>query len=418
MKKRVVITGLATINPIAHNITDFWQAIMRADNGIGLITRFDTSDYRCRIGAELKNFYPYDNKYDPYLTEKDARRNDPFTHYALATLCELIPTSGINLEKINLERMGVIYGSGIGGLTTIEEEHTVLMQKGARRISPLLIPKLIADMAAGMISIKTGAKGPNYGVTSACATSSHAIGDAFRIILYGDADIMICGGAEATILPLALGGFSSAQALSSRNNDPEHASRPFDLERDGFVMGEGAGSIILEELEHAKARGAKIYAELVGYGATADAFHQTAPAPDGNGAIRSMSLAVKDAGIQLEQIQYINAHGTSTTLNDQTETMAIKKVFGKHAYNLAISSTKSMIGHLLGASGAVELIATIGCINLGMAHPTRNYLVPDPELDLDYVPNKPKKMDIEYALSNSFGFGGHNATLVIKKYLS
>ncbi len=411
MTKRVVVTGMGVVTPIGIGLETFWDSLKNGRSGVGRLTFFDTTDYTCKIDAEVKGFEP-----EKYIDKKTIRRMDRFTQFALAAADMAVRDAGLDTAHVDPDRVGVIVGSGIGGLSTIEEEHLVLRTRGARRVSPFLIPRLISNIAPGEIAIRWGYTGPNYAVSSACATSNHTIGDSLRMLRYGDADVIVAGGTEAAITPLGFAGFCSARTLSLRNDAPEKASRPFDKDRDGFVMGEGAGIVILETIEHAQKRGAKIYAELCGYGATDDAYHITAPNPEGTAAIGAMRRAMKDAGITLDQVQYINAHGTSTVLNDKTETKAIKAVFGEHAKKLAISSTKSMTGHLLGAAGVVELIATILCIQNKLAHPTINYETPDPECDLDYIPNKARPMTIDTALSNSLGFGGHNAVLVVKRY--
>ena len=410
-KRRVVVTGLGVLTPIGLNVQEFWQNLLTGKSGAAPITYFDTSAYETHFACELKGFEPTD-----YIDRKAARRMDPFAQYATIASDMAIEDAGISAVQIDPDRIGVVFGSGIGGMTTYDTQLRNLIDGGPRRISPFFIPMLIPDIAAGNISIKHGFKGPNYATVSACATASHAIGDAFRIVQYGDADIMVSGGSEAPLTPMGLGGFNSMRALSTRNDEPEKASRPFDVMRDGFVMGEGAGAIVLEELEHAVRRGAKIYGEVIGLGLTADAHHMTAPPEGGEGAVRSMRRALKDAGISPEEVDYINAHGTSTQLNDISETIAIKTVFGNHAKKLAVSSIKSMTGHLLGAAGAVEAIASV----LSCAHdtipPTINLEQPDPACDLDYTPNTPARRTVHYALSNTFGFGGHNATLLFKKY--
>jgi len=411
LKRRVVITGLGAITPIGIGVNDYWEALKKGVNGVDRITRFDTTDFPTQIAAEVKNFDPHD-----YIDKKEAKRMDRFTHYAIAASKLAIDDSNIDLENIDRNRFGVTIGSGVGGIETLEQEYEKLRQKGPKRVSPFFIPMMISNIGAGHVSMAFGAKGPNLTTVSACASSTNAIGDAFKIIERGDADIMICGGAEASITPLSIAGFCSMKAMSTRNEDPKGASRPFDKERDGFVMGEGSGILILEELNHALKRGAKIYCEIVGYGMSADAYHITAPAPEGEGAARAMKNAIIDAGINPKDINYINAHGTSTPYNDKFETIAIKNVFGKHSYNLAVNSTKSMTGHLLGAAGSIEAIACIMSIRENYIHPTINLTNPDPELDLDFVPNFGKKKEVNYALSNSLGFGGHNASLVFKKY--
>ncbi len=410
-KRRVVVTGLGALTPIGLNVDDFWKSLMNGTSGAAPITYFDTALYDTRFGCELKGFKATD-----FLDRKTAQRMDPFSQYAAIASHMAVSDAGLSTKDVDPDRIGVVYGSGIGGMTTYDTQFTNYMQGGPRRISPFFIPMLIPDIAAGNISIRYGFKGPNYATVSACATASHAIGDAFRIIQYGDADAMVCGGSEAPITPMGLGGFNNLKALSGRNDAPEHASRPFDAQRDGFVMGEGAGALILEELEFAVKRGAKIYAEIVGLGFTGDAHHITAPPEGGEGAVRSMRRAVKDSGISPDQVDYINAHGTSTQLNDTSETQAIKTVFGDHAYKMHISSTKSMTGHLLGAAGAVEAIAAILACRTDTIPPTINYEFPDPSCDLNYTPNTPSKGIVRYALSNTFGFGGHNATLMFKKY--
>lgn len=412
MKKRIVITGFGVISPLGFTKEEFWDNLLHGRSGVSRITRFDTSNFACKIAGEVKNFNP-----ENYIKDKkQIRRMDRFTQFALAAAQEAVADSKINFDKKNSHRVGVIIGTGIGGLSTLEEQHRLLLEKGPSRISPFLIPMFITDIASGEIAIHYQLTGPNYAVSSACASSAHALGDSLRLLRYGDADAMITGGTEAGTTPLGLAGFSNMRALSLRNDEPEKASRPFDKERDGFVMAEGAGILILETLEHASARGAKIYAELAGYGATDDAYHITAPEPNATSATRAMQIAIEDAGISPEEIDYINAHGTSTQLNDKIETLAIKKVFGKKAYQIPISSTKSMTGHLLGASGAVELIATILSMEKDYIHPTINLENPDPECDLDYVPNQARKKEINCALSNSLGFGGHNAVLIVKRY--
>lgn len=412
MKRRVVVTGMGAITPVGNDVATTWQSLIDGKSGTAPITKFDASKFPVRFAAEVKGFNPLD-----YMDRKEAKRADPYTQYAVAgarqamTDAQLIERNGMDPDRI-----GVIIGSGIGGLKSFEEQHDVYRERGVGKISPFFIPMFIADIAAGIVSMQFNAKGPNYATVSACATSAHAIGDAYRTIQYGDADVMITGGAEATVTPMAIGGFANMKALSERNDSPESASRPFDATRDGFVMGEGAGILILEELEHALKRGAKIYAEIVGYGATGDAYHLTAPAPDGEGAQRAMKRALKDAGLEPKDIQYINAHGTSTPANDFNETRAIKAVFGEYAKTVNVSSTKSATGHMLGAAGAVEAIVSAMVVGNGIIPPTINYHNPDPELDLNYTPNKSFKRDVDAVLSNSFGFGGHNTTLAIRRY--
>jgi 3-oxoacyl-[acyl-carrier-protein] synthase II len=412
-KRRVVITGMGVLSPIGLNVEEFWAAMMAGRSGSAPITYFDTAAFGTRFGCELKGFKATD-----YLDRKTSQRMDPFAQYAVITADMAVLDSGLLAKDMDPDRIGVVYGSGIGGMITYDTQHTNYMQGGPRRISPFFIPMLIPDIAAGNISIKHGFKGPNYATVSACATASHAIGDAFRIIQYGDADAMLCGGSEAPITPMGLGGFDNMKALSARNDAPDKASRPFDAGRDGFVMGEGGGAVMLEELEFARKRGAKIYGEIVGLGFTGDAHHMTAPAEGGEGAVRSMRRALKDAGIAPEAVDYINAHGTSTPLNDASETQAIKTTFGEHAYKLNVSSTKSMTGHLLGAAGAVEAIATVLALRRGKIPPTINHETPDPACDLNITPNTAVEKKLVYGLSNTFGFGGHNASLLFKSYPS
>jgi len=411
MNRRVVITGCGVISPIGIGIDDFWNSLVNGKTGVGRIISFDASQFSTQIAAEVRNFEP-----EKYIDKKKLRKMDRFTQLGFATAKMAIEEAMLDMEREDPFRVGVIVGSGIGGISTVAAEHKTLLEKGPRRVSPFMIPMLITNIAAGEIAIAYNIQGPNYSISSACATSNHTVGDALRLIRYGDADVIIAGGSEAAVTPLGLAGFCSAKALSTRNDDPEHASRPFDRERDGFVMGEGAGIVVLESLEHAVSRGVPIRAELIGYGATDDAYHITAPSPDGQSAAQAMANALADGGVKPEEVDYINAHGTSTPLNDKVETLAIKKVFGDYAYKIPISSNKSMIGHLLGAAGVVELIATILSIEREMVPPTINYEFPDPECDLDYVPNKARPKKINVALSNSLGFGGHNATLVVRKY--
>ncbi len=412
MKKRVVITGIGIVSPIGIGKAAYWDSLKNGRNGFGKISFFDPSEHQCHIDAEVREFNP-----ETFIDKKKARRMDRFTQFAVAAAKMAMEDSKLDLSKENPERCGVIMGSGIGGLMTIESEHKVLIEKGPRRVSPFLIPMLITNIAPGEIAIEYGFTGPNYSVSSACATSNHAIGEALRHLRFGDADVLLTGGTESAITPLGVAGFCQSRALTSDFNDnPGKASRPFDANRSGFVMGEGAGMIVLETLEHAQARGAHIYGELVGYGATDDAYHITAPHPEGHAAVRAMQIALADGDVKLEEVDYINAHGTSTPLNDKTETLAIKRVFGDRAKQIPISSTKSMTGHLLGAAGAAELIATLLCMENKLIHPTINYETPDPECDLDYVPNKARPGEITCALSNSLGFGGHNAVLVVRKF--
>lgn len=410
MKNRVVITGVGVVSPVGNDKDTFWQNLINGVSGIGPITRFDASQFITRIAGEVKNFDP-----GQFIDKKEARRMDRFAQFAVASALMAVKDAGMDLDQLDKKRMGVIVGSGIGGMETFEEQSRVMYEKGPGRISPFFVPMMIGNMASGHISIALGAVGPNITVVTACASGTNAIGDAFKVVQRGDADIMITGGTEAPITPLAVGGFCSMRAMSTRNEEPTKASRPFERDRDGFVMGEGCGILVLESLEHAQKRGARIYAEIIGYGATGDAYHITAPAPGGEGAARSMAMALKDGNIQPEDVDYINAHGTSTDLNDKGETEAIKQVFGDHAYKLAVSSTKSMTGHLLGAAGAIEAIICALTINQGIIPPTINYENADPELDLDYVPNQARKAEVNCALSNSLGFGGHNATLLFRK---
>jgi len=411
LKKRVVVTGLGAITPIGNGKQEFWQALLEGKSGVARITRFDPTDYTTQIAGEVKNFDA-----TQYIDKKEAKRMDRFTQFAIAAAKMALEDSGLDLKTEDLQRIGTVVGTGIGGIDTLNDQYKVLFDKGPNRISPFFVPMMIANMAAGQVSINMGLQGPCSCVITACATGTNSIGDAFKIIQRGDADVMFAGGTEAAVSPAAMAGFCSMKALSTRNDEPEKASRPFDKGRDGFVMGEGAGIVVLESLEHAVARGATIYAEISGYGTNADAYHITAPAPEGVQAAKCMELAVKDAGIQTTDVDYINAHGTSTPLNDKNETLAIKALFGDHAAKLAISSIKSMTGHLLGASGGIEFIATVLTVANDMIPPTINYETPDPELDLDYVPNTARKQAVNIALSNSFGFGGHNATLLVKKF--
>ncbi|MCR4442352.1 MAG: beta-ketoacyl-ACP synthase II [Peptococcaceae bacterium] len=413
MKRRVVITGMSAISPVGTGLELFWERITAGQSGIVKISRFETTGYSTQIAGEVNDFDP-----SIYIDKKEARRMDRFAQFAVAGARMALADAGIKPEELEKERTGVIMGSGIGGIETLEETARVLHEKGPSRVSPFFVPMMIGNMAAGQVAINLGATGPNITVVTACASGTNAIGDAFKLIQRGAAELVITGGTEASITPLALAGFCAMKALSTHNDEPQKASRPFDAERDGFVMGEGAGILVLESLEHAQARGARIYAEVLGYGATADAYHITAPAPGGEGMSRSMSEALKDAGLRPEDIDYINAHGTSTDLNDKFETMAIKNVFGGHASKLAISSIKSMTGHLLGAAGGIEMVATVLSVYKDLVPPTINYENPDPDCDLDYVPNKARKMTVHCALSNSFGFGGQNATVVVGKYNS
>jgi 3-oxoacyl-[acyl-carrier-protein] synthase II len=413
MQRRVVITGMGAITPVGLNVKEMWQAMLTGKSGVGLITKFDASEFTTKIAAEVKGFDPLN-----HFETKELRRLDPYTQYALVSAQEAITTSQIDFEKEDKNRVGVIVGSGIGGMLSFETELRKLVEQGPKRISPFFIPQMISDIAAGQISIKYGLKGPNYATVSACATSGHAIGAAFETIKRSDADIMICGGSEAAITPMGIGGFNAMKALSTRNDDPSTASRPFELNRDGFVMGEGAGILIIEDLDHALKRNANIFAEIAGIGFTADAFHLTQPAPEGEGAVRAMKQCIADGNLALEDIQYINAHGTSTYFNDKNETQAIKTVFGELADKISISATKSMTGHLLGAAGAVEGIVSVLSIVNDTISPTINYHTPDPECDLNYTPNKPQTREVNAVISNTFGFGGHNACLSFKKFVN
>ncbi len=410
-ERRVVITGLGALTPVGNTAEEFWAALKAGRSGIGPITKFDATGYPTTIAGEVRGFDEL-----RFIDKKEARRLDPYLKYALATSVMAVEDAALDPARVDSTRFGVLIGSGIGGITTLIEGEDVRREKGFDRVSPFVIPMLIVNMAAGLVSMRFGAKGPNSSVVTACASGNHAIGDAFRILQRGDADVMIAGGSEAIIVPLTIAGFCSMKAMSTRNAEPDKASRPFDAARDGFVCGEGAGLVVLEALEHAVRRDARIYAEVVGYGMTGDAHHMTAPDPEGDGATRAMQLAIKDAAIDASAIGYINAHGTSTPYNDKFETLAIKRVFGDHARRLAVSSTKSMTGHLLGAAGGIEAIATSLALHHGILPPTINYETPDPECDLDYIPNQARKQDVEYALSNAFGFGGTNATLAFRRY--
>lgn len=408
---RVVVTGLGVVSPLGNEVQQFWQNLLAGKSGVADITKFDTTDFDTKFAGEATDFQPED-----HIERKEVRRMDPFTQYAIAAADKAIADAGIDFEQISRERVGVIVASGIGGIDTLEKQSRVLFERGPKRISPFFIPMLIADIAPGYISIRHGLKGPNFSTVSACASSSHAIGEAFRTIRLGEADVMVCGGAEASITPLGVGGFNAMKALSTRNDAPEKASRPFDKNRDGFVMGEGSGIVLLESLEHARKRGAKIYGEIAGVGYSADAYHITAPVPGGEGACMAMRLCMERGGLAPEEIDYVNTHGTSTAHGDIAETRAIKTVFGEHAYNMNINSTKSMIGHLLGASGGVEFIVTTLCVKADIVHPTINQEEPDPDCDLNYTPNEATKREVRAAISNSFGFGGHNVSILVKKY--
>ena len=413
MSRRVVVTGLGALTPVGNDVPSMWKALIEGASGTAPITKFDASTFPVRFAAELKGFDP-----SQYMDRKEIKRADPYTQYAVSASKQAMRDAGLEggVNGYDPDRIGVILGSGTGGLKSFEEQHDVYRERGPSKISPFFIPMFITDIAAGIVSMQFNAKGPNYATVSACATAAHAIGDAFRTIQYGDADVMICGGSEAAVTPMAIAGFANMKALSERNESPETASRPFDLTRDGFVMGEGAGVVILEELEHALKRGARIYAEVSGYGATGDAYHLTAPAPDGEGAQRAMKRALKDAGLGPADVQYINAHGTSTPANDLNETRAIKAVFGEHAAAINVSSTKSSTGHMLGAAGAVEFIVSSLAVQEGIVPPTINYETPDPECDLNYTPNASVSREVNAAISNSFGFGGHNVSLAVRKF--
>jgi 3-oxoacyl-[acyl-carrier-protein] synthase II len=411
MKRRVVVTGFGLVTPCGNDVATTWAAMLRGESGADYIKKFDTEKFSIKFACEVKDFDPLN-----FLDKKEARRMGAFTHFAIAAADEAIKHSGLKIDDSNAEMAGTYISSGIGDFWAIEREHDKLLLGGPDRVSPFFIPQSIVNLASGNVSIRHGLKGPNTATATACAAGAHAIGDSFRLIERGDADVMVCGGAESAITPMSVAGFSSMRAMSTRNDDPKKASRPFDLERDGFVIGEGAGILILEGLDFAQARGAKIYAEIVGYGMSGDAFHITAPDETGSGPMRVMLKAIKDAGITPEQIGYINAHGTSTPYNDKYETLAIKKTFGEHAYKLAVSSTKSMTGHALGAAGGIEAVLCILAMNDNVLPPTINYEFPDPECDLDYVVNEPRQQSVDYVLSNSFGFGGTNACLIFKRF--
>jgi 3-oxoacyl-[acyl-carrier-protein] synthase II len=410
-QKRVVVTGLGAITPIGNTLAEYWEGLLSGRNGIGPITLFDPCRHDCRIAGEVKGFSPHD-----YMDRKEAKRMDRFAQFAVSASKQALADAQFVINELNAEQVGVIIGTGVGGLKVLEDQQEVYLTRGPDRCSPFMIPMMISNMAAGLTAIHTGAKGPNSCTVTACAAGAHAVGDAFRLIQRGYAQAMICGGSEAAVTPLSVAGFSAARALSTRNDDPVHACRPFSSDRDGFVMGEGSGILLLEELEHALSRGARIYAEIVGYGMTCDAYHMTSPVPSGEGATRAMQLALKDAGLIPEQVSYINAHGTSTQVNDVTETGAIKNALGEYAYKVAISSTKSMTGHLLGGSGGIEAVASVMAVANDQIPPTINLTNPDPTCDLDYVPNHSRNQKLEVVLSNSFGFGGHNVTLAFKKY--
>ncbi len=409
-RRRAVVTGLGVLAPNGNDPVAFWDALTNGRSGIGPITRFDTSGQKVTIAGEVKGFDP-----EASLGRKEVRRNDPFVHYGVHAATQAFANSGLDMDRLRPERVGVIFGSGIGGISTLEDQHTVLTERGPGRLSPFFVPMIISDMAAGMISIKLGARGPNYTTVSACASAAHAIGEAGRKIQYGDADVMVTGGSEAAVTPLSVAGFAAARALASRNGEPERASRPFDADRNGFVLGEGAGALVLEEYEHARRRGAEIYGVFRGLGFTADAYHITEMAPGGEGGARAMRLALEDARLEPGAIGYVNAHGTSTVVGDPQETAALKTVFGDRVRGLAVSSTKSMTGHLLGAAGAIESIACLLAIRHGVLPPTINYDTPDPACDLDYVANEAREVRVDGVMSNSFGFGGHNAALVFSR---
>ena len=411
-RKRVVVTGLGVITPLGQGIGAFWENLLAGQCGIGPVTAYDTEGYACTIAGEIKDFDPT----PAFPSTKEVRRTDRFTQFAMVAGWEAINDSGLDLDKANRDRIGAFIGSGIGGLGTMEKQHKTLLDRGPGRVSPFFIPMMILNMASGMFSLYNGLRGPNIATCSACATASHAIGEAWRTLVMGDADAMLAGGTEAAINPIAMSGFDSMKAMSRRNDDPQHASRPFDADRDGFVMGEGSGVVVLETLEHAKTRGARIYCEIAGYGNTADAHHMTSPAPGGEGGARAMRAALASGGLNPEDISYINAHGTSTPQGDVCETQAIKTVFGDHARRLAVSSTKGATGHMLGAAGSVEMAVCCKALETNTVPPTINYETPDPDCDLDYVPNKPREMEVNAIANNSFGFGGHNACLVAKKF--
>ncbi len=408
-RHRVFVTGAGVISPLGNSTEECWANLIAGKSGAGPITRFDAAAYETRFACEVRNFSP-----DGVMDRKDAKRMDRFAQFAVAASHEAIKNAGLDLEAEDRDRIGVIIGSGIGGMETFESQHAILLARGPGRVSPFFIPMMISDMGAGQVSIQLGLKGPNFATVSACASGAHAIGEGLRLLRAGDADVMVAGGSEATITPMALAGFSSARALSTRNDDPQRASRPFDLDRDGFVIGEGAGVIILETEEHARRRGAPLLCELGGYGASADAYHLTAPSEDGSGAARAMKRALMDAGIPADNVEYINAHGTSTPAGDPAEVRAVKTVFGDHARRLMMSSTKSMTGHLLGAAGGLEAVVTALTLSRGVIPPTTNLERPDPQCDLDFVPNQARQRPVKAALSNSFGFGGHNVTLAMK----
>jgi 3-oxoacyl-[acyl-carrier-protein] synthase II len=411
--RRVVVTGMGVVSPLGTEVDVFWKNLLEGNCGIDRIASFDPTKYDTQIAGEVKNWDPT----PAFPSPKEVRRTDRFAQFGVYAAWKALKDSGLDLEKVNRDSVGVFVGSGIGGLTTVTEQHTILMQRGPDRLSPFMIPMLISNMASGIISMYHNLRGPNFATCSACATANHALGEAWRTIRMGDADVILAGGAEATIVPIGIGGFCAMRAMSTRNGDPKKASRPFDKERDGFVMGEGSGVLVLEEMEHAKARGARIYAEIAGYGNTADAHHLTAPSPGGEGASRCMRMALRNGGLNPEDISYINAHGTSTPQGDIAETQAVKAVFGDHARKLVVSSTKGATGHMLGAAGAVEMIVCIKSLHADTVAPTINLEVPDPECDLDYVPNTARQIKVNAVVNNSFGFGGHNASIAAKKFL-
>jgi 3-oxoacyl-[acyl-carrier-protein] synthase II len=411
--RRVVITGMGAVTPLGNDVHTFWQALLAGHCGIDKITRFDAAAFDTQVAGEVKSFVPG----PAFPSPKEVRRADRYSQFGVFAGHQALLDSGLDLNRENRDEIGVIIGSGIGGLETTTEQHKILLERGPSRMSPFTIPMLIGNMASGLFSMYNGLRGPNFSTCSACATGTHALGEAWRAIKMGDAQIMFAGGAEATIIPIGIGSFCAMKAMSTRNDDPKHSSRPFDRDRDGFVMGEGSGVLVLEELEHAKARGARIYCEFVGYGNTADAYHLTSPAPGGEGAARCMKAALRSAGLDPSRVSYINAHGTSTPQGDVCETKAIKTVFGQHANKLSVSSTKGATGHMLGAAGAVEMIACALAVRDGVVPPTINYQVPDPECDLDYVPNTARQMPVDVVVNNSFGFGGHNATVIAKKFV-
>jgi 3-oxoacyl-[acyl-carrier-protein] synthase II len=409
--KRVVVTGMGVIASLGHNVNDFWAGIVAGKCGIDKVTLFDAKDYSCQIGAEVRGWDPAQ-----HMDPKEVRRNDRYTHFGFCAAKQAIADAKLDMTKEDADRVGVIIGSGIGGMWTIENQHKVLLERGPRKVSPFMIPALISNMCGGLVAIELGARGPNFGVVSACSTATHAIGESLRMIRRGEADVMVCGGAEAAITPLAYAGFCSMKAMSTNNDNPQKSSRPFDLNRDGFIMGEGSAILVIESLEHALARGAHIYCELAGYAATCDAYHITSPDPDGKGLSQSMIKSLHDANLEPHQIDYINAHGTSTPYNDKFETIAIKKVFGDHARKVHISSTKSMTGHLLGAAGSIEAVISVKAIETGIVPPTINYETPDPDCDLDYTPNVKREAKIDMVLTDNLGFGGHNAALVFRRH--